>query len=50
VKFEQSGNSWITCRGVTCVRDFGPDELIPTYDTDDLIKVIHRDIDKYVSR
>jgi len=47
---DQRGNSWITCRGVTCVRDFGPDELIPIYDTDDLIKVIHSDIDKYVSR
>lgn len=44
------GHGWINAKGPICVFVYEPDELVPTYDQSDLVRVVETDIEKYLHR
>lgn len=44
------GSGWINPKGPICVAVYEPDEMVPTYDQSDLVRVVETDMDKYLHR
>lgn len=44
------GHGWITPKGPICLATFEPDEMVPTYDQQDLVRVVETDMEKYLHR